>query len=544
MIAIKNRKMLIPNEERYIGTTFDENSQVLSFKVSRYTQNDIDLSALNAKADVYHCATETEDRADLTMEVQAKYIILHLYITAGMVATPGTVLIDLKLFNDDGEIKWSSYRGAFFVDDPLTSPAGATVLSELEQLEVKIRQAIASAVDSAKELTADWLEENIGEIEGYVIDKGLDTENAAADAKAVGDRIAAETAARQAAVTELNSKITANSRKYYIFCGDSYASGYNPDGDPFESWAIACANALGLTPSDYKLTASTGCGLLRGITYLQQLQRLIVPNDSYVTDIVIAGGTNDVSYEKPDLLSALQALISYCKTRYPNAIVHMACVGWTNNVTNRLLLVRKVQSVYKQASAYGGDYIVGSEYVLHNYDYYCADMSHPNQQGQTLLGIAIANGLRTGCALNYYQTEENLTITPYSALFDTVPLTLSQYLGLDGVQLVINAGVASFKSGFTALDNDFDCVLGTLTERRGFVAGITEALAACGVSVRVNYVDTDSIVSSKVVPATFWVDANFNVHARMHLDGLNLSGRSLISLYIYPMSNALKFSVC
>ena len=189
MIAIKNRKMLIPNEERYIGTTFDENSQVLSFKVSRYTQNDIDLSALNAKADVYHCATETEDRADLTMEVQAKYIILHLYITAGMVATPGTVLIDLKLFNDDGEIKWSSYRGAFFVDDPLASPSGETSLTELEQLEIKIRQAIDSAVKSAREFTEDWLEENIGEIEGYVVDGSLSTEGAAADAAEAGKRI-------------------------------------------------------------------------------------------------------------------------------------------------------------------------------------------------------------------------------------------------------------------------------------------------------------------------------------------------------------------
>jgi hypothetical protein len=189
MIAIKNRKMLIPNEERYIGTTFDENSQVLSFKVSRYTQNDIDLSALNAKADVYHCATETEDRADLTMEVQAKYIILHLYITAGMVATPGTVLIDLKLFNDDGEIKWSSYRGAFFVDDPLASPSGETSLTELEQLEARINRAIATAYDKAAEVVGNWLDENIGEIEGYVIDKSLTVENAAADAKTVGDEL-------------------------------------------------------------------------------------------------------------------------------------------------------------------------------------------------------------------------------------------------------------------------------------------------------------------------------------------------------------------
>jgi len=190
MISIKNRKMLIPNEERYIGTTFDDNSEVRTFKISRYTQTDIDLSAFTAKADIFHCDTETTDRADLEMEVQAKYILLHLYITAGMVATPGTRLIDLKLFNDDGEVKWSSYKGAFYVEDPFVTPSATKEnLSELEQLEARINRAIEKAYDRAAEVVGDWLDENINEIEGYVIDKSLTVENAAADAKTVGDEL-------------------------------------------------------------------------------------------------------------------------------------------------------------------------------------------------------------------------------------------------------------------------------------------------------------------------------------------------------------------
>lgn len=183
--------MLIPNEERYIGTTFDENSEVRTFRISRYTQTDIDLSAFTAKADIFHCDTETTDRADLEMEVQAKYILLHLYITAGMVATPGTRLIDLKLFNDDGEVKWSSYKGAFYVEDPFVTPSATSEnLSELEQLEARINRAIEKAYDRAAEVAGEWLENNIQAIEGYVIDKDLETENAAADAKATGDAIA------------------------------------------------------------------------------------------------------------------------------------------------------------------------------------------------------------------------------------------------------------------------------------------------------------------------------------------------------------------
>lgn len=190
MIIVKNRKLLIPIDERYIGTTADSNSEVRTFQIDRYSQNETDLSGFTAKADIYHCDTRTTDRADLEMEVQDEYILLKLYITSGMVATPGSLLIDIKLFNDDGTVKWSSYKGAFFVEDPLVTPsATAENLTELEQLEARINRAIATAYEKAAEVVGDWLEENIGEIEGYVIDKSLSVSDAAADAKVVGSML-------------------------------------------------------------------------------------------------------------------------------------------------------------------------------------------------------------------------------------------------------------------------------------------------------------------------------------------------------------------
>lgn len=342
---------------------------------------------------------------------------------------------------------------------------------------------------------------------------------------------------------DARSRLSVLENRYYIFCGDSYTAGYNPDGDTLNSWADICAESLGLTSSNYKKTASSGCGLLRGTTYLQQLTALTVPDDNAVTDIVVAGGTNDESYDRGDLTTALNSLITYCKERYPNAIVHMACVGWTNNATNRLLLTRKVQPVYKQASAYGGDYLTCSEYVLHNYDLFSSDMVHPNQGGETLLGYAIANALNTGFCVMSNQTEESLIISPYTTLFSSVPVTLSQYAGLDGVQLVVNGGNAVFKSGLTALNNEYDCKLGTLSDRKGFIAGITESLSGINMAVRVNYVNSSGSSVYSVRPATFWIDADFNVHVRVHLDGANIGGNSLTSLYLYPTTATLKYIV-
>lgn len=190
MIIIKNRKLLIPEDERYIGTTADSNSEVLTFRIDRFTQTEMDLSTFTVKADIYRYETEETDRADLEMEVQDKYILLYLYITSGMVAYPGAILIDIKAFNDDGTVKWSSYKGAFFVEDPFATPqATLENLTELEQLEARINRAIRKAYEKAAEAASAWLEENISEIEGYVLDKSLSVSGAAADAKAAGDAI-------------------------------------------------------------------------------------------------------------------------------------------------------------------------------------------------------------------------------------------------------------------------------------------------------------------------------------------------------------------
>lgn len=45
----------------------------------------------------------------------------------------------------------------------------------------------AGMTQKIAEATAEWLEENIDPDSGYAIDKSLTVENAAADAKAVGD---------------------------------------------------------------------------------------------------------------------------------------------------------------------------------------------------------------------------------------------------------------------------------------------------------------------------------------------------------------------
>lgn len=190
MIIVKNRKMIIPTDERYIGTDYDSNSEVMVFRVDRYTQNELDLSGFTAKADIFHQDTGSYDRADLTMEVHDDHILLYLYVTASMVANAGTRLIDIKMFNTDGTVKWSSYKGAFVVDG--TIDIGQTNLTELEQLERKINEAYDLASKATE--NANKAASTVNGVVTNCQNASIDAREAASNAEAIAADLTARIA--------------------------------------------------------------------------------------------------------------------------------------------------------------------------------------------------------------------------------------------------------------------------------------------------------------------------------------------------------------
>ncbi|MBQ7536464.1 MAG: hypothetical protein IJT43_12720, partial [Stomatobaculum sp.] len=60
MILIDNRELLIPNNERYIGTTQDGNSETRVFRMRRLSQAGVDLSGLTFRLDLKYPETRTK----------------------------------------------------------------------------------------------------------------------------------------------------------------------------------------------------------------------------------------------------------------------------------------------------------------------------------------------------------------------------------------------------------------------------------------------------------------------------------------------------
>lgn len=148
MIIVKNRTLLIPREEYNIGTSYDNNSEVRTFRVGKLTEGGIDITNLLFSCDLEY-ANGGKDTLLLDTEYKEdEYIYLHMAVTKNMLQVPGTVLIQLRAMNTDGHVKWTSYKGALFVEDSINTPGTYTGdLTVLEQLEVKVSGVLTSEAE-------------------------------------------------------------------------------------------------------------------------------------------------------------------------------------------------------------------------------------------------------------------------------------------------------------------------------------------------------------------------------------------------------------
>lgn len=157
MIVVKGRELLIPNRERYIGTTYDDNSEIRTFFLDRAGGNGVDLSALSFRLDLEY-ENGGKDTALLEKEVGEDSIVLTWNITKGIVQVPGTLFAELRATDSRGSVKWASFRAAMYVEEAIDTPGQYTgSLTELEQCETRIdakieeMQALADSLGETEE---------------------------------------------------------------------------------------------------------------------------------------------------------------------------------------------------------------------------------------------------------------------------------------------------------------------------------------------------------------------------------------------------------
>lgn len=212
MIEVKGREMVIPREEFNIGTTYDARSEMRHFHMRRVRQGGIDLAGLVFNLDIEYANGKT-DTATLTKDVTNRDIDLMLTIEPTMLQVPGTVIIQIRALAEDGTVKWSSYKGAFFVEDCINTPAQYEgKITQLEQYEAEwgtVRdnvRALNSRMDEIVKM-ADGIDASDVEKEVTDVRVGADGKKYESAGSAVREQITAEKNKRTAADAQLNEAI-------------------------------------------------------------------------------------------------------------------------------------------------------------------------------------------------------------------------------------------------------------------------------------------------------------------------------------------------
>lgn len=213
---------------------------------------------------------------------------------------------------------------------------------------------------------------------------------------------------------DVNKEINRIIKKRYLFLGDSYATGYDPQGNN-SGWPIYCANCLDISTDDYVRIAEGGCRFATAQsshsadtkTFYSLLNSADYPSD-YFTDIVVCGGFNEFHYTKAQVLAGIQAFMTLKNNKFKDAAVHIGFIGWCadrmssydyNTVMSAL--INDVMPAYHECMSYNAGYMSNVEYWI-NDDMLSTDGIHPTEAGNHSIGRAVANALITGTALLPY----------------------------------------------------------------------------------------------------------------------------------------------
>ena len=138
MIILRGRSLIIPTDEYNLGNDYDTNTATRVFQLDRVMEG-IDLANLMFKLDLTY-ADGTSDTLALDSEVTDDKINLTWTVTKNQLHVPGTVVVQIRALNVDGNMKWTSYIGAFFVEASMFGSADYSgKLTEVEQFEVAIK---------------------------------------------------------------------------------------------------------------------------------------------------------------------------------------------------------------------------------------------------------------------------------------------------------------------------------------------------------------------------------------------------------------------
>lgn len=257
-------------------------------------------------------------------------------------------------------------------------------------------------------------------------------------------------------VDVLNKKTGRN----IIFIGDSY--GANPRVP--NTWCGECAKAMGLSDDKWHNLCVSGASFTNPVnSYLHQLT-YFTGDRSSVTDIVLMGGSNDLTTARTELHTAADALMKYARENYPLARFY---VGFNSLTINGALDNDRYDTwVNYNMLGYAG-YCVIPNMIALNHDYLKLEdgTGHPNQYANNIMGWGLASYLSGGDLVFDTPPTHEISFVPADG-YGVTGVSASNYidvssatLRMDIVRIVITVNEVSEWA------HDSNRIIGTLSSR-------------------------------------------------------------------------------
>lgn len=178
--------------------------------------------------------------------------------------------------------------------------------------------------------------------------------------------------------------------KKWIFVGDSYAE--PPEG--ITPWTTQLKQKMGLSDSEVIFAHHGGAGFANpSYPFYDIINELT--SDNTVTDILIAGGYNDLTFSMNNILTGISNVKNLINTKFPNAKIYIAVIGGTTNQYHgnmHLLVEAYVQGCLDNDL----HYLKNLEYTLYQAQLFLSDGIHPNQYGQNAIAKNLFSALNGG----------------------------------------------------------------------------------------------------------------------------------------------------
>lgn len=283
-------------------------------------------------------------------------------------------------------------------------------------------------------------------------------------------------------------------KRKFIIIGDSYSTGHGITTDTWSKYLIDRS-----APGSY-VSHKGGAGFADSDnSFYDLLNAVDVDDPESFTDVVCCGGWNDADFDGNTIASSIVTFVSLAESKFPNAVVHIGCIGWDADTSRSRTISNVVWEAYQRGCAnantagMNAHYLSGVECALHSYTLFVpGDGYHPNASGQLYLRNFIFLALQyTTPTFVMGDTTVKYSIRQGSTLHGVINIQESAKNGLgtvcsSGIEITYNSPVTigAHKTTVIAISSKLvGCVNATPSTAYGSVPvavsvnGATEELA-------------------------------------------------------------------